>query len=119
MANCTVCHIEYKSADLAASQKFCEQTFGWEFRSFGDDMIVFSTEDGHIGGFVTGERPTGKANPEVSYKVGSLDDFVKSALAHGATQGTEKRPVPGVGWYGSVFSPDGNEFGLVEFTDQG
>jgi predicted enzyme related to lactoylglutathione lyase len=115
--SCTVCHIEYKTEDLAASQRFCEQTFGWEFRSFGDSMIVFGTPEGHIGGFVKGERP-GRAAPDVCYKVEALDEFVANAKSHGATEGNPKHPVPAVGWYASIIAPDGNEFGLVEFTDQ-
>ncbi len=119
MAHCTVCHIEYKSEDLKASQRFCEQAFGWEFRSFGDDMVVFNTPEGHIGGFVKGARPQGRPSPEVSYRVDSVDSFVQAATPLGASIVTEKRPVPGVGFYASIQAPDGNEFGLVEFTDRG
>jgi predicted enzyme related to lactoylglutathione lyase len=115
----TVCHIEYRTEDLAASQKFCETMFGWDFRAFGDSMVVFGTPEGHIGGFVKGERSSGKANPEVCYSVDALDDFVEKAKSHGATVGNEKHPVPGVGWYASIIGPDGNEFGLVEFTEKG
>jgi predicted enzyme related to lactoylglutathione lyase len=115
----TVCHIEYKSEDLIISQRFCEAAFGWEFRSFGDSMVVFSSENGHIGGFVKGHRPGGKACPEVCYKVDSLDDFLVHAKSLGAIDGNPKHAVPGVGWYASVVAPDGNEFGLVEFTEQG
>ena len=115
----TVCHIEYKTDDLAASQKFCEAAFGWDFRAFGDAMVVFGTPEGHIGGFVKGERPTSKASPEVCYKVESLDAFIEHATKLGASLANPKHPVPGVGWYASITAPDGNEFGLVEFTDQG
>jgi predicted enzyme related to lactoylglutathione lyase len=115
----TVCHIEYKSEDLAASQKFCEAFFGWDFRSFGDSMVVFGTPEGNIGGDVKGERASGKANPEVCYKVESVDAALTQAQSLGASMGNPKHPVPGVGWYASVIAPDGNEFGLVEFTEQG
>jgi predicted enzyme related to lactoylglutathione lyase len=115
----TVCHIEYKSDDLSVSQKFCEAAFGWEFRAFGDAMVVFSADGGHIGGFVKGERPNGKASPEVCYKVESLDSFLEHVKSLGASDGNAKHPVPGVGWYASVVAPDGNEFGVVEFTEQG
>jgi predicted enzyme related to lactoylglutathione lyase len=116
--SCTVCHIEYKTEDLAASQRFCEDTFGWDFRALGDTMVVFGTPDGHIGGFVKGDRPSGKAAPEVCYKVDSLDDFVANAKSRGASDGAPKHPVPGVGWYASIVAPDGNEFGLVEFAEK-
>lgn len=119
MASCTVCHIEYRSADLAESQRFGEQAFGWEFRQFGDSMIVFGTPEGHIGGFVKGERPEGRMHPEVDYKVESIDGFLEKVSGLGAVVVSEKRPVPGVGWYASILAPDGNEFGLVEFTDRG
>jgi predicted enzyme related to lactoylglutathione lyase len=114
-----VCHIEYQTEDLAASRRFCEQAFEWEFKAFGDSMIVFGTPEGHIGGFVKGGRPEAKSSPEVCYKVDSLDQFVKNAEALGACLENPKKEVPGVGWYASILAPDGNVFGLVEFTDQG
>ncbi|MFI5386796.1 MAG: VOC family protein [Fimbriimonadales bacterium] len=119
MSNCTVCHIEYKSEDLAASQKFCEQIFGWEFRSFGPDMVVFNTPEGHIGGFVAGSRPNDRGGIEVFYKVDSVDATVENSTKLGATVRVAKHAVPGVGWSASILAPDGNEFGLVEFTEQG
>jgi uncharacterized protein len=117
--SCTVCHIEYRTSDLDASQKFCETFFGWDFRAFGDAMRVFGTPEGHIGGFIKGESTGGRANPEVCYKVDSLDGSLEQAQSLGATMGNPKNAVPGVGWYASIVAPDGNEFGLVEFTEQG
>ena len=117
MSSCTVCHIEYNTEDLARSQKFGEEAFGWEFRSFGDEMVVFNTPEGHIGGFVKGDRPEGRSNPKVSYKVESIDASLAKAISLGATVAYAKKSVPGVGWYASVQAPDGNEFGMVEFTE--
>ena len=111
-----VCHIEYPTEDLAASQKFCEAIFGWEFRSFGDGMVVFGIAGDHIGGFSKGPRVTARACPEVSYAVSSVDSTIGQAQGLGAKVAAEKREVPGVGWYASIVAPDGNEFGLVEFT---
>lgn len=119
MANGTVCHIEYSSADLEVSRRFGERAFGWDFRPFGDDMMVFGTSEGHIGGFMKGSRPPGKADPEVCYKVESVDEFLAHAGSLGASVVSGKKPVPGVGWYASILAPDGNVFGVVEFTEQG
>lgn len=115
----TVCHIEYRTEDLGQSQSFCEAMFGWDFKAFGDSMVVFGTPEGHIGGFVKGERSPGRGNLEVCYKVEALDQFLEKAIGLGARAGNAKHPVPGVGWYASIIAPDGNEFGLVEFTEQG
>lgn len=112
----TVCHIEYPSEDFASSQKFCEAMFGWEFRSFGEDMMVFSVDGNHIGGFSKKPRATGPMCPEVCYKVDDVDVKVEQAIALGGRVSAEKHPVPGVGFYASVLAPDGNEFGMVQFT---
>jgi predicted enzyme related to lactoylglutathione lyase len=114
----TVCHIEYKTEDLEGSQRFCEKAFGWDFRSFGDSMIVFGTPEGHIGGFVKGAKPTVGPEPEVCYRVDSLDPFIELAQSLGAKVVNARREVPGVGFYASIQAPDGNGFGVVEFTDQ-
>jgi hypothetical protein len=48
-------YIEFQAADLAATQKFFEQLFGWKFTEYGADYISF--EDGRIaGGFSRAER---------------------------------------------------------------
>src|SRR5947209_8137827 len=119
MSSCTVCHIEYSTEDMGASRRFCEGLFGWEFREFGDTMQVFGTPEGHIGGFTKGGRSTGGMSPEVSYRVESVDGMVEKAKQLGGAVSTEKRAVPGVGFYAAILAPDGNEFGLVEFTDRG
>ena len=119
MSPCPACHIEYQSQDLASSQRFCEAIFGWQFRQFGDSMVVFGTGEKHIGGFMKGERPTSRMSPGVSYQVKSLDDAIAKAQSLGASVGDAKHPVPGVGFYASIIAPDGNEFGMVEFTEQG
>ena len=82
-------------------------------------MLVFDTPEGHIGGFTKGSRPTGRACPQVSYRVDDLDDTLATAQKLGAQVVDEKRPVPGVGFYAGVVAPDGNEFGLVEFSERG
>jgi uncharacterized protein len=115
----TVCHVEYPSEDLEVSRKFAEGLFGWEFRPFGDRMMVFSTAAGHIGGFMKGSKPAARMCPGVSYIVDDLDASLEKAQALGGRIGDEKHPVPGVGYYASVIAPDGNEFGMVQFTEQG
>lgn len=118
MSSCTVCHIEYPSEDLARSQEFCEKIFGWQFRQFGDSMIVFSAGDGHIGGFAKGSRATGRMVPAVCYKVSDLDATLAQAQGLGAEVVDAKHPVPGVGQYASFKAPDGNEFGIVQFDSE-
>jgi uncharacterized protein len=48
-------YIEFQAADLAATQKFFEQLFGWKFTDYGPDYTSFT--DGRIsGGFSRAER---------------------------------------------------------------
>ena len=110
------CHIEYSTEDLTISRAFAEKVFGWTFREFSEEMVVFGTGDEHIGGFMKGRRPHNRMSPGVSYEVSDLDATLQLALELGAAVGDQKRPVPGVGFYASVIAPDGNEFGMVEFS---
>lgn len=48
-------YIEFQAADLAATRKFFEELFGWEFTDYGPDYTSFT--DGRIaGGFSRAQR---------------------------------------------------------------
>jgi len=53
-------YIEFQTRDLAASKRFFEQVFGWEFTDYGPSYAAFAkAEAGLDGGFETGEPNQG------------------------------------------------------------
>ncbi len=112
----TICHVEFSATDLARSQAFYEGLFGWTFRSFGDDMVVFGQGEKHIGGLIRSEARTPGNSPTVWFEVEDVDAMVTKALTVGGAAAKPKAEVPHVGWSATVSDPDGNTVGLVQFA---
>lgn len=119
MDNGCLCHVEYNVTDLARSQAYFAALFGWDFRAFGETMVVFGKGDDHIGGLML-KQPSevvSGGSPSLWFKVGSLDDTGAASAAHGGSGLSDKHPVPGVGMSAVVTDPDGNSVGLVQYDE--
>ena len=110
-----ICHIEWNVTDLARAQKFYEGMFDWKFQGFTDSMVTFGSGDKHIGGLFRTDKVEPGSSPSVWFEVESIDDSIERATKVGGSKGTEKSPVPHVGWSATVKDPDGNQVGLVQF----
>lgn len=110
-----ICHIEYEVTNIERAQAFYQGLFGWEFRQFMPTMVVFGQGENHIGGLMLVDSVTPGKSPSIWYKVGSLEECTAKAVKFGGTAPEEKHPVPGVGWSLSVYDPDGNQIGLVQY----
>lgn len=111
----TICHIEYKVTDFDRAQTFYGGLFGWTFRSFGDEMVVFGMGDQHIGGFEKAATIQPGNSPSVWFQVQSLDEACQRAETLGGKVLQAAGPVPGVGFSAQVADLDGNPIGLVQF----
>ncbi|MGE0002022.1 MAG: VOC family protein [Fimbriimonadaceae bacterium] len=119
MDNGSLCHVEYFVTDLARSQAYYAALFGWDFRAFGDSMVVFGQGDCHIGGLMlksNSELAIG-GSPSLWFKVGSLERAGEASQALGGGGLSDKHPVPGVGMSAVVTDPDGNAVGLVQYDE--
>jgi uncharacterized protein len=114
----TVCHIEFDSTNLERSQRFFEGLFGWNFRVFSDEMVVFGTDEGHIGGLQKAGSVTPGDSPSVWFHVADVEEMLERATASGGRVLKGKSEVPNVGWSGQVADPDGNPVGLVQFAEK-
>jgi uncharacterized protein len=112
----SLCHVEYFVADIPRAQAFYEALFGWTFRAFIPDMVVFGVGDEHIGGLMKKDVVNAGDSPSLWFRVASLEKAFDIALAHGGTTNREVSPVPGVGNSAVVKDPDGNAVGLVEYV---
>ena len=114
----TVCHVEFDSTNLERSQKFYEGLFGWKFRAFTDSMVVFGTDEGHVGGLEKVEGVTPGTSPSIWFQVSDVDAYVAKVSGLGGRVLKEKSAVPHVGWSAQVADPDGNPVGLVQFVEE-
>ncbi len=112
-----ICHVEYFVTDLARSQAFYEGLFGWTFRSFMEEMVVFANGDSHIGGLLKIDAPDPAPRCQIWYRVEDLDSMMAKATRLGGTAKEPKSPVPGVGFSTEVLDPDGNRVGLVQYVE--
>jgi predicted enzyme related to lactoylglutathione lyase len=115
----SLCHVEYLVSDLARSQAYFEGMFGWDFRQYGDTMVVFGQGDDHIGGLSTDghEASVRGSSPSLWFKVDSLEAASERSVQLGGSAMSERHPVPGVGWSAVVHDLDGNAVGLVQYDD--
>lgn len=63
-----ICHIEFHVTDVARAQRFYEGLFGWTFRPFHDEMVVFGFGDEHIGGLQRVDAVTSGSSPSIWFE---------------------------------------------------
>ncbi|MBV6459320.1 MAG: hypothetical protein HONBIEJF_02466 [Fimbriimonadaceae bacterium] len=112
----TICHVEYDVTDLERSRAFYEAMFGWSFRQFTDDMVVFGSGEQHIGGLNRKATVNPGSSPSIWFEVENVAAMLEKASGIGGTVQSAKSEVPHVGWSGVVADPDGNAVGLVQFA---
>lgn len=116
MAKNDVCHIEWQVTDLSRAQRFFEGMFEWTFQSFGDEMVIFSVGDRHLGGLTKVKTTEPGLSPSIWIETDDIDASVRRAASLGGRAGADRQPVPGVGFSATVRDPDGNTVGLVQFV---
>ncbi len=113
-----ICHIEYETTDIARAQAFFEGLFGWTFKSFTDNMVIFGQGEKHIGGLQRVSAVKTSNSPSVWFDVEDFDAKLGKAVEVGGTILEPKKEVPHVGWSAQVGDPDGNPVGMVQFAEQ-
>lgn len=81
-------------------------------------MVVFGTDEGHVGGLEKVENVTPGTSPSIWFQVGDVDMYVAKVGGLGGRVLKEKSAVPHVGWSAQVADPDGNPVGLVQFVEE-
>lgn len=114
-----VVHFEFPSTDAAASRKFYENVFGWEFSEYSgasDYLLVATGEPGTpgINGAIGGAANELKATVN-TVDVDDLDETIRKVLANGGQVIMPKGEVPGVGWVAYAKEPGGNVFGMFQY----
>jgi predicted enzyme related to lactoylglutathione lyase len=105
-------HIEISAADVDRAQGFWSGVFGWEISPSGMpgmDYRLFRTGDDQGGGLMAGEPG--------SLAVYFDTDDIEATIAQvrsGGGESTDRRPIPGVGWFANCKDTEGNAFNLYQ-----
>ena len=117
MAHGGLAHIELSTTNLAASQRFYEQVFGWRFESVPgmEAYVLFRTPDGQGGGFVSGpqaEAPSA-VGPLLHLEVTDIDStLAKIASLDGTTLVPKTKISDEFGFFAVYLDNVGNRLGL-------
>ena len=112
-----VIHFDLMSEQPDKLADFCTKAFGWNVLKWDGPMEYWlagtgdRTKPGIDGGIGRG-KPVDQV--VLTLDAADLDVAVARAVAAGAEVVQPRGPIPGVGWYATVRSPDGNLFGLMQ-----
>lgn len=114
-----VTHFELPTSDSAASRKFYESVFGWQFTKWGDGgmeyWLIKTGEtgtpgiDGGLGGAANDLK--GTVN---TVEVDNIDEALQKAEALGGQVIMPKDEIPGVGLLAYVREPGGAVVGIFQ-----
>ena len=110
-----VCHVEWEVNDLQRAQEFYGTLFEWEFKAFGENMVIFGTGTEHIGGLMKSDNVVRGNSPSVWLECPSIDVVLAKVEGAGGTIAAPKDPLPSIGFSALIKDPEGNHIGLVEF----
>ena len=83
-ANGKICYIELPAADVARSQAFYREVFGWQSRTRGDGSTAFDDTTGEVSGaFVTGRQAWSEPGLLFYIMVDDAEAAVRLVVEHG------------------------------------
>lgn len=114
MANPLISHVEIPCTDLEKSKIFLNKVFGWEFKPFGKDYLLFNNHKGIMVGLRKVNKVAKGDSTVFHVLVESIDDIFDKTKKNGGAIDREKTVIPAMGWYGLITDIDGNTLGLYE-----
>lgn len=105
-------YVELGVTDLAATRRFYEAAFGWQFNDYGPDYAGIRAPggEGEVGGLNPG-RPAARGGPLLLLFSDDLDATVTAVREAGGEVLEEPYPFPG-GRRFHFADPSGNELGV-------
>lgn len=112
-----VIHFEISADDPKRAVEFYEKVFGWKIKKWEGpaEYWLVSTGDEKqpgIGGAIM-ERMR-KSTTINTIDVPSVDEFIKKIEKAGGKRVSEKRTIPGVGYFAYCKDTEGNLFGIMQ-----
>jgi predicted enzyme related to lactoylglutathione lyase len=104
--------IEFPSTDLAATQKFYGELFGWTFEAMDANFVFFTGPGELTGAFTTMYKPT-TDGPVMYINCDGIAATLQRISASGGKTTLESMELPmGMGYIGQFTDPSGNVLGL-------
>jgi predicted enzyme related to lactoylglutathione lyase len=114
MSELLIAHVEIPSTDLDRSSSFLNKIFGWEFKAFGNDYLLFNNYKGIMVGLRKVENVSAGDTTVFHVNITDIDEVLKKAKENGGKVNREKTVIPATGWYALINDPDGNTIGLYQ-----
>lgn len=105
-------HVEFLVTDLDRSRAFYEGLFGWQFRPFGGEYLLFRGPGRTAGGLMKVRQPIPGRSTIAYVEVEEIEPYLEKATALGGAIETDKSAVADMGWFALLKDPDGNVVGL-------
>ncbi len=109
-----VSHVEWCCRDLEIIANFFQGLFGWEFKTFSNNYLLCTPEQGPAVGLMRRERVTHGDACLAFVTVDNIEAHCQRAAALGGSVYVEKTAIVGYGWYAQIKDPEGNIVGLFE-----
>lgn len=111
-----IVHFEIQSADVAKTQAFFKDVFGWTFSKWEGPQSYWLVNTGQTGeGINGGMMPAPDSQPRTVNvaQVASVDETVNKVEKAGGQICVPKFAVPGVGWVAYFLDPTGVLMGIM------
>jgi uncharacterized protein len=109
MSNHPIVHVEFSSRDLAESQKFYAEVFGWKTQAVPElDYAMFQAPGGPGGGFTRSGDQVAPGATLVYIQTHDLEASLAKIESLGGRLVQPKTQIPGVGWFALFRDPSNN-----------
>jgi predicted enzyme related to lactoylglutathione lyase len=106
--------IEWSSTDLEKTKNFLSKLFNWEFHSWGEDYLIFTTSNG-IPGVISKKTHVNPVDaPLVYVDVEEMEPYLEKTLEYGGNIVYPINVHPTGESHAYLKDPDGNIVGLYE-----
>jgi predicted enzyme related to lactoylglutathione lyase len=114
MSGHLIAHVEIPTTDLETESLFLKNVFGWEFKEFGKDYLLFNNHKGIMVGLREVESVAAGDTTVFHVNIIDIDDVLNNAKVYGGKIKRGKTVIPAMGWYALMTDPDGNTIGLYQ-----
>jgi uncharacterized protein len=109
-----IAHVEIPVSDLDKSKDFYVKLFGWDFKPFGNEYLLFNNRKGITAGLRKSKNISTGESTIFHVHVNNIDETLQKATDLGGKVERNKVTIPVMGWYALLKDPDGNTIGLFQ-----
>ena len=129
----TIVHFEIPANDVEKLKNFYSKLFGWKIEKYPgpstyytlgtvpvDEKTMIPMRPGVNGGLFPKKDSAmpDQAKPTNYISVESVDEYSKKIEALGGKIVVPKMEITGIGWWALALDPEGNHFGILEYSQK-